>query len=120
VRRNESLKIGMEFIAPQTVSRYLQRWSIATDREYREGNTFASMPFSESSIDRDSAQTRVKLGRRSRVLVTALSQLQGDSSYGKVAAALRRRHPGIFASQDEALGSVVRLVPALSSLAGAI
>jgi hypothetical protein len=120
LRRHEPLKLGMEFIFPQAVSSYLQRWTVAARPAYREGNTFAGVPFSEPSLDRDSAKTRTKLGPRSRVLATALSELQGDISYGKVAAALLKRHPGIFASEEDALGSVVRLVPALSSLAAEI
>lgn len=118
VRRHEPLKVGMEIIFPQGVSRYLQRWTVSTGAEYREGNTFASIPFSEQSLNGDAGGTRAGLGPRSRVLLTVLSQLQRETSYGRVAAALVKHHPHIFESKDDALAAVVRLVPALSSMAG--
>jgi len=120
VRRREPLKIGMELIFPKGVSRYLQRWTVSAAAQYREGNTFASIPFSERSVSGESAKTRATLGPRSRVVLTALSALEREHSYAKVAAALREKHPDVFESQDDALSAVVRLVPALSSLAGDI
>lgn len=120
VRGRDSLKIGMELIFPQGVSRYLQRWTVSAGAAYREGNTFASLPISEHSLNRDSAGTLGRLGPRSRVLHTLLSLLQRETSYGRVAAALRERHRDVFESNDDALAAVVRLVPALSSLAGDI
>lgn len=120
VRRRESLKIGIELISPQAVSRYLQRWTVSSGAAYREGNTFASVPISQHSLNGDSASTRGSLGPRARVLLTLLSRLERGAPYGKVAAALRERHPNLFESNDDALAAVVRLVPVLSSLAGDI
>ena len=47
-----------------------------------------------------------------------LSELRGETSYGKVAGALVKKHPRAFESREDALATVVRLAPALSSLAG--
>ncbi len=118
VRRREPLKIGMELVFPHGISRYLQRWTASTGNEYREGNTFAGVPFSEHSLNGESARTQGKLGPRSRVLLTVLSELRGGTSYGKVAAALVKKHPNVFETQEDALATVFRLVPGLSSLAG--
>ncbi|MBI3080478.1 MAG: methyltransferase domain-containing protein [candidate division NC10 bacterium] len=118
IRRGEALKIGMEVIFPKGISRYIQRWTVSATAEYREGNTFAAMPFSEHSLNGESARTRGRLGPRSRVLLTALSELRAETSYGKVAAALVKKHPNVFETQEDALATVVRLVPALSSLGG--
>jgi len=118
VHRREPLKIGMELIFPRGISRYLQRWTVSAGNAYREGNTFAGMAFSENSLNGESASARGKLGPRSRVLLTVLSELRGGTSYGKVAAALVKKHPRFFESQEDALATVVRLVPALSSVAG--
>jgi len=118
VRKGEPLKIGMELIFPSGVSRYLQRWTVSAGAEYREGNTFAGVPFSEHSLNGESARTKGKLGPRSRVLLTVLSELRGETSYGKVAAALVKKHPRLFESRDDALAAVVRLAPAISNLAG--
>ncbi|MGH7377452.1 MAG: methyltransferase domain-containing protein, partial [Candidatus Methylomirabilales bacterium] len=51
VRRGEPLKIGMEVIFPNGVFRYLQRWTVSAGNEYREGNTFAGVPFSGASLN---------------------------------------------------------------------
>lgn len=118
VRRQEPLKIGMELIFPTGISRYLQRWRASAGNAYREGNTFAGMPFSEHSLNGESGSARGKLGPRSKVLLTVLSELRGETSYGKVAAALVKKHPRVFESQEDAVATVARLVPALSSLAG--
>ena len=118
VRRREPLKIGMEVIFPEGISRYLQRWTVSAGPAYREGNTLAGMPFSEDSLARESAGARGKLGPRGRVLRTLLSELDGEVSYGEVAAALLAKHPRCFESEDDALAAVLRLVPALSALAG--
>ncbi len=120
VRRGERLKIGMEIIFPTRVSRHIQRWTVSGGTEYREGNTFASIPLSPQFLDGESARMRGKLGPRSRVLLTVLSGLQRGISYGAVAAALLREHPRIFESRDDALAAVVRLAPAISNLAGDI
>ncbi|MCI0372596.1 MAG: methyltransferase domain-containing protein [candidate division NC10 bacterium] len=118
VRAREPLKIGLELIFPSGVSRYLQRWTVSTGAEYREGNTFAGVPFSEQSLNGESASTKGKLGPRSRVLLTVLSELREETSYGNVAAALVKKHPRLFESRDDALAAVVRLAPAISNLAG--
>jgi protein arginine N-methyltransferase 1 len=118
VRRQQPLKIGMEQMFPRGISRYLQRWTVSAGPEYREANTFASVPFSEHSLERDSARTRVRLGPRGRLLMTVLSALRRETTYGRVSSALLREHPDLFESQDDALATLVRLVPAISSLAG--
>lgn len=118
VRRRELLKIEMELVFPRGISRYLQRWTVSAGNEYREGNTFAGLPFSEGSLNGESASTKGKLGPRSRVLLTMLSELRRETSFGKVAGALVKKHPRVFESREDALATVVRLVPALSSLAG--
>lgn len=118
VSKRESLKIGIEMIFPKGMSRYIQRWTVSTRDEYREGNTFAGAPFSEQSLNGESARTRGKLGPRSRILLTLLSELRRETSYGKAAAALVKKHPRLFASEEDALTTVVRLVPAISTVAG--
>ncbi len=118
VRKREVLKIGMELIFPKGISRYLLRWTVSAGAEYREGNTFAAVPFSKHSLNGESANTRGELGPRSRVLLTMLSGLKGGTSYGKLAAALVKKHPHLFESREDALAAVVRLVPALSTVAG--
>jgi hypothetical protein len=54
------------------------------------------------------------------VLITAISQLQRKQSYSKVACTLKEKHPDIFATEEDALVSLVRLMPALSSAAAEI
>jgi hypothetical protein len=108
----------MELIFPKGVSRYVQRWSVSAGAEYREGNTFAGAPFSEQSLTRESANTRGRLGPRGRVLLTILSELRGKRSYGRIAAALVKKHPRLFETEEDALATVVRLVPAISTVAG--
>lgn len=119
-RKGGRLKVGMELIFPKGTSWYHQRWIASAETEYREGNTFAGAPFSARSLNGESASTFGKLGPRSRVLLTLLSELRGKSSYGKVAATLAKKYPRFFESQEDALATVIRLVPALSTLAGGL
>lgn len=118
VRRGQQVGMTMELIFPKGISRYVQRWTVSAGAEYREGNTFAGAPFSEQSLTSDSASTRGKLGPRSRVLLTLLSQLKGETPYGHVAAALVKNHPRLFETEEDALATLVRLVPAISTVAG--
>jgi hypothetical protein len=118
VRKREVLKIGMELVFPKGVSRYLLRWTVSAGAEYREGNTFAAVPLSKHSLNGESANTRGRLGPRSRVLLTLLSELKTGAAYEKVAVALVKKHPRLFESREDALAAVVRLVPAISAVAG--
>lgn len=118
VRKDQQVKIAIESVFPQGISRYIQRWTVSAGTEYREGNTFAGVPLSEHSLNGESANTRGKLGPRSRALLTLMLELKAGTSYGKVAAALVKKHPHLFESQRDALVSVIRLVPALSTVAG--
>jgi protein arginine N-methyltransferase 1 len=118
VKRGQQVGMTMELIFPKGVSRYVQRWSVSAGAEYREGNTFAGAPFSEQSLTRESANTRGRLGPRGRVLLTILSELRGKRSYGRIAAALVKKHPRLFETEEDALATVVRLVPAISTVAG--
>jgi protein arginine N-methyltransferase 1 len=118
VRAREPLKIGMELIFPKGISEYLKRWTVSAGSQYREGNTFASVPFSEHVLERDSAAARVGLGPRGRVVRTVLSALGRETTYGKIAVVLLKKHPDLFESREAALAALVRLVPAISSLAG--
>jgi protein arginine N-methyltransferase 1 len=118
VRRGQRVGATMELIFPKGISRYVQRWTVSAGAEYREGSTFAGVPFSEQSLTSDSASTRGKLGPRSRVLLTLLSELRGETPYGRVAAALVKKHPRLFESEEDALATLVRLVPAISTVVG--
>ena len=120
VRRGQAALLGMEMIFPKGLSHFVQRWSVLAGGDHREGNSFAGAAYSEKSLTSESAGTRGKLGPRSRALLTILSELGGETSYGGVAAALVKKHPRLFESREDALTTVIRAVPALSSLAGGI
>jgi hypothetical protein len=47
-----------------------------------------------------------------------LHELKAQIPYGRIAAALVEKHPGLFQNRDEALATIVRTVPALSTVAG--
>ncbi len=118
VRRGQDLRLAMDLMFSGGTSHFVQRWGVIAGAESREGNTFAGAPFSEQSLARGPESMKGRLGPRSRVLLTMLMEMGTEATYGRIASALVKKHPLLFEDEKDALATVVRAIPALSTVAG--